>query len=224
MPSWPELPRLHINRGFLCQILLQSEDVGKFGLKLTSLLVDYTHACIRNVVTAANDTTSYGCVSRSLLAFQASRKGGMNEAHLHGVANPSAMRVRQLSAAQQKWTADSEPKHHGRNVLERHRHCSPGNQPSAGDHRNGTPSTHPMQTSAGPHCSRNTKVEDLLTNDYKQVISRQALRLRYGRLATSAHMQALYRVAHILHMTAETPNIPHVKRMHFTDAAVSRSN
>jgi hypothetical protein len=67
------------------------------------------------------------------------------------------------------------------------------------------------------------KVEDLLTTDYKQVISRQTMRLRHGRLATSAHMQALYRVAYILH-TAETPNIPHVKRKHFTDAAVSHNN
>jgi hypothetical protein len=67
------------------------------------------------------------------------------------------------------------------------------------------------------------KVEDLLTKDYKQVISRQAMRLRYGRFATAAHMQALYRVAYILH-TEETPNIPHVKRIHITDAAVSHNN
>jgi hypothetical protein len=41
---------------------LAMEDIGKFGLGLTSLLVDYTHACIRNVVTAANDASSIiGC-------------------------------------------------------------------------------------------------------------------------------------------------------------------
>jgi hypothetical protein len=79
---------------------LAMEDIGKFGLGLTSLLVDYTHACIRNMVSAANDATSYRCVSRSLITFEASRTGGLNEAQLHAVAN-SFMRVRQLSAAQQ---------------------------------------------------------------------------------------------------------------------------
>jgi hypothetical protein len=49
------------------------------------------------------------------------------------------------------------------------------------------------------------------------------MRLKYGRLATAAHIQALYRVAYILH-TEETPNIPRVKRTHFTDAVVSHNN
>jgi hypothetical protein len=79
---------------------LALEDVDRFGLGLTSLLVDYSHACVRNLVGALNDPTSYGCISKSLLAFQAARTGALQEAQLHGVAN-AFMRIRQLSAAHQ---------------------------------------------------------------------------------------------------------------------------
>ena len=198
---------------------LAMEDVDKFGLGLTSLLVEYTHTCIRNLVTAANDATAYGCVSKSLLAFQASRTGGLNETQLHGVAS-SFMRVRQLSAVQQSGLRILNQSTMEEMALDGTDIVRLVTSLALATTELGLPAFIPCRlvqplTALGMH-----KVEDLLTKDYKQVISRQALRLRYGRTATSAHIQALYRIAYILHME-DTPHIPRVKRMHFTDAAVS---
>jgi hypothetical protein len=169
-----------------------------------------------------NDSTSYGCIIRSLLAFQASRTGGLNEAQLHGVAN-SFMRVRQLSAAQQSGLQILNQSTMEEMALDGTDIVRLVTSLAMETTEMGLPAHVPCRLVQPLSALEIHKVEDLLTKDYKHVISKQAMRLRYGRLATSAHMQALYCIACLLR-TAETPNIPHVKRMYFTNAAVSHNN
>jgi hypothetical protein len=197
---------------------LALEDVDKFGLGLTSLLVDYTHTCIRNLVGAVNDPTSYGCISKSLLAFQAARTGALQETQLHGVAN-MFMRVRQLSAAHQSGLQIVNQSTLEGLSLEGTDIVRLVTTLGSGATEMGLPAHIPCRlvqplTALGMH-----KVEDLLTKDRKRVISAQDMRLRYGRKATAAHIQALYRIAYILH-TDQTPDMRRVKKMRFTDADV----
>jgi hypothetical protein len=203
---------------------LALEDADKFGLGLTSLLVDYSHTCIRNLVGALNDPTSYGCISKSLLAFQASSTGALQEAQLHGVAN-AFMRIRQLSAAQQSGlqivnqSTLEELSLEGTDIVRLI--TALGNAGAVADM--GLPAHIPCRlvqplTALGMH-----KVEDILTKDKKKVITAQDMRLKYGRKATAAHVQALYRIAYILHMK-DPPDMRKVKQMRFTAAEVHSRN
>jgi hypothetical protein len=76
------------------------EDPTNFGMGCTSLLVDYTHACIKQLTSALNDTTRYGEVSRAILTHQLKLTGGMIETEII-TASRSMMRIRQASALQQ---------------------------------------------------------------------------------------------------------------------------
>ena len=202
---------------------LALEDTDKFGLGLTSLLVDYAHACVRNLVDAANDASPYGIISRSLLSFQAARTGGLNETQLHGVAN-AFMRVRQLSAAHQSGlrianqATMQEMALDGTDVVR----LVTGLAAQA-DTVMGLPPHVPCRlvqplTALGVH-----RAEDLLTRDYTRVLSAQDLRLKYGKRVTAAHVQALYRLMYVLH-TKDTPHMPLVKRMRLTADDVSSKN
>jgi hypothetical protein len=171
-------------------------------------------------VTAANDPTSYGCVSKSLLAFQASRTGALNETQLHGVAN-TFMRVRQLSAAHQSGLQILNQSSMEEMALEGTDIVRLVTSLASATTELGLPAHIPCRLVQPLTALGILKVEDLLTKDYTHVISEQTMRLRYGKMATAAHIQALYRIAYILH-TEATLHIPQVKRMHFTDAAVHR--
>jgi Reverse transcriptase (RNA-dependent DNA polymerase) len=197
---------------------LALEDADKFGLGLTSLLVDYTHTCIRNLIGAVNDPTSYGCISKSLLAFQAARTGSLQEAQLHGVAN-TFMRVRQLSAAHQSGLQIVNQSTLEELSLEGTDIVRLVTSLGKGATEMGLPAHIPCRlvqplTALGMH-----KVEDILTKNRRMVISAQDMRLRYGKKATAAHIQALYRIAYILHKD-EPLNMRQVKKMHFTDVEV----
>jgi hypothetical protein len=76
------------------------EDTNQFGMGCTSLLADYTHACIQQLTGALNDTSRYGEISRALLAHQTRLAGGMEE-HEMITASRTMMRIRKTSALPQ---------------------------------------------------------------------------------------------------------------------------
>jgi hypothetical protein len=76
------------------------EDTNQFGMGCTSLLVDYTHACIQQLTGALNDTSRYGEIIRALLAHQTRLAGGMEE-HEMITASRTMMRIRKSSALPQ---------------------------------------------------------------------------------------------------------------------------
>ncbi|KZR99599.1 Uncharacterized protein APZ42_004467, partial [Daphnia magna] len=76
------------------------QEVNKFGLGLTSLLVDYNTICTKHMVEAMNDGAAYGTISHALLRLQAKQTAMLTASKLGSVAR-CMLRMRQLSAAQQ---------------------------------------------------------------------------------------------------------------------------
>jgi len=179
------------------------EDTQKFGLGLTSVLVDYTHSCVKNLVEALNDTSGYGEISRSLLSLQAARTGRLGNHQLMSIGT-HMLRIRQLSAVHQ-----SNLRLINQELMQEY--CLDGNQLTSilnavnEDMTGlGLPPHIPLKVvqpllALGVQC-----IDDITSRDGKYIISPTDLKRKYGKAASTSHTRALLRLAHLLaHEPAE---------------------
>jgi hypothetical protein len=104
------------------------EDIDRFGLGLTSLLVDYNHTSVKHLTEALNDATIYGTITHKLLRLQATQTAGLTAGQLRNIAW-RFMRIRQLSAVQQSGLSMYQANKHSNNSsARRHQPYASGRQ------------------------------------------------------------------------------------------------
>jgi ribonuclease HI len=186
------------------------EDVDRFGLGTTSLLVDYAHSCVKHVTYAVNDEGTYGTITWSLMNAQASATGGLLAAELQHMAG-SMLRIRQLSMLQDsdlklwKHTARSEvhlmPVPIMTIVSTLHRqHLQMQGLP---DHM-----TKRFQNVALPLMAAGiTELREIVNANGTHVLSAIDLKRKYGACIQARQVRALHRIAYMLHTEQPTTDI-----------------
>ena len=185
------------------------EDPANFGMGCTSLLVDYTHACIKQLTGALNDTTRYGEVSRAILTHQMKLTGGMMETEII-TASRSMMRIRQASALQQSnlvlqnRTTGQEIDLEANTLVQKMRqifNCGHSN-----------PTDQPYLHILIPLLSLGVStITDLTSSDGNRLINPADLKRKYGKKVTTKHTNALCKLAHILHSYPTQPPPTHIR-------------
>jgi ribonuclease HI len=193
------------------------EDVNRFGMGCTSLLVTYAQEGVKQITEAYNEAGAYGIVTRSLLQHQTRVLGGLSAEELGKVAMRH-LRIRQLSAAE-------AGKLRLVNVAESKSVCLAGTdlynvvtavREAAGEQL-ARAASHKIMV---PLLSLGIRhITDVLSHDCTAVMTLADVRLKFGsRRVKTKHANALYKLSYLLHQ-AEPTSVCTDKRL-LTAAAV----
>jgi hypothetical protein len=173
------------------------EDVSRFGLGCRSLLVEYVHESTKQYTEAYNDGGAYGAITRALVARQNGGLGGLTASEL-GARAMRHLRIRQLSTFAEtgltlvKTSTGETVELEGTDLQQ----VVAAVRAAAGTQLAAVVT----QKVLLPLIDVGVEyITDVLSRDCTKVLSAADLRKKYGSRVRTKHIQALHKLAHLLH-------------------------